>query len=113
MAFESFALVRNTVTAPNKNYGLTEIKSFIEFTIIFLKILNNFESGIYFLIRSFHISAHFLDLWTLLPGAFSQLALHTPPTYAPASILRSFEKFAAFLETTTPEQTSVFGRDIG
>ena len=45
MAFENFALAagaRNTVAAPNKNYGLTEIKLFIEFTIIFLKISTKF-----------------------------------------------------------------------
>jgi hypothetical protein len=109
-AFESFVLAagaRNAVAAPNKNCGLTEIKLFIEFTIIFLKILNNFERRIYFLIRSFHISAHFLNLWTLLPGGASTLEPHhshlttrtsplaphhshltTPPTHAPASILQ-------------------------
>ena len=86
MAFESFVLAagaRNTVAAPNKNYGLTAIKLFIEFTIIFLEILNNFERRIYFLIRSFHISAHFLNLWTLLPGGPHHSHLTTRTSHSP------------------------------
>jgi hypothetical protein len=41
MVYESFALAaaaRNTVAAPNKDYGPIEIKLFIEFTMNFLKV---------------------------------------------------------------------------